>query len=64
MTLDDIGNSKWIDMTLDDIGNSKCTEFVCQYINKSGNIDYIILSKEQILNHEWAQFYFNGGYKR
>ena len=51
-------------MTLEDVRNSECTEFICKYIDKSGNIDDIILSKEQILNHAWAQFYFNGGYKR
>ena len=51
-------------MTLEDVRNSKCTEFVCKYIDKSGNIDYIILSKEQMLNRARAQFYFNGGYKR
>ena len=50
-------------MTLEDVKNSKCTEFICEYINKQGHIDFIILSREQILNHKWAQFYFNGGYK-
>lgn len=50
-------------MTLEDVRNSECTEFICKYINKQGHIDFIILSREQILNHKWAQFYFNGGYK-
>lgn len=58
-----VGTHRDNPVTLEDVRNSKCTEFVCHYINESGKPDFIILSKEQILNYEWAQFYFNGGYK-
>lgn len=51
-------------MTLEDIRNdTKHNDYICYYINKDGETDWIHLSKRQILNCEWAQFYFNGGYK-
>lgn len=51
-------------MTLEDIRNdTEHDNYICHYINKDGEVDWIWLSKEQILNCEWAQFYFNGGYK-
>ena len=52
-------------MTLEDIRNdTKHSSYICHYVNKGGEVDWILLSKEQILNCEWAQFYFNGGYKQ
>ena len=51
-------------MTLEDIRNdTEHDSYICYYINKDGKEDWICLSKHQILNCEWAQFYFNGGYK-
>ena len=51
-------------MILEDISNdTKHSSYIVHYINKDGEDDWIWLSKEQILNCEWAQFYFNGGYK-
>lgn len=51
-------------MTLEDIRNdTEHNSYICHYINKDGEVDWVHLSKEQILNCEWAQFYFNGGYK-
>lgn len=51
-------------MTLEDIRkDTEYDNYICQYITLDGEEDYIRLSKEQILNYKWAQFYFNGGYK-
>lgn len=51
-------------MTIEDIRNdTEHDSYIVYYINKEGEIDWICLSKWQILNCEWAQFLFNGGYK-
>ena len=51
-------------MTLEDVRNdTEHDNYFVYYINKDGEVDWLWLSKWQILNCEWAQFYFNGGYK-
>lgn len=51
-------------MTLEDIRNdSEHDSYIVNYINKDGDTDYLILSKHQLLNCKWAQWYLFGGYK-